>query len=271
MNVRESGVVSSSTSVVWDANGRTRRFRRRCLNSSYELPKRFLRATLYLHDRQASWRPFSRKGSPFTSARATRASSRTARASSRSQVEDDGRTSWPTCPSRRRRRVLPTSSRTARRRSSSRGRPTTARARSKACSPAPRVATTEERGFVERQWGRLLDRLSTIGIPRPTLESLDDVAVRRDPAAGHGALQPDARPRRRSAKLACKVRLESLATCFQGLIPAALFTCSRDGMPNAAYPEPRRLRRRRRTWRCRSSSSTRAAATSPRTRTRSCG
>ena len=31
------------------------------------------------------------------------------------------------------------------------------------------------------------------------------------------------------------VTLESLATCFQGLIPAQLFTCSRDGIPNAAY------------------------------------
>jgi hypothetical protein len=29
--------------------------------------------------------------------------------------------------------------------------------------------------------------------------------------------------------------LESLATCFQGLLPAQLFTCSRDGLPNAAY------------------------------------
>jgi adenylate cyclase len=31
------------------------------------------------------------------------------------------------------------------------------------------------------------------------------------------------------------VTLESLATCFQGLWPAQLFTCSSDGMPNAAY------------------------------------
>ncbi len=31
------------------------------------------------------------------------------------------------------------------------------------------------------------------------------------------------------------VPLESLATCFQGLLPALLFTCSRDGVPNAAY------------------------------------
>jgi hypothetical protein len=31
------------------------------------------------------------------------------------------------------------------------------------------------------------------------------------------------------------VTLESLATCFQGLLPAQLFTCSLEGIPNAAY------------------------------------
>lgn len=31
------------------------------------------------------------------------------------------------------------------------------------------------------------------------------------------------------------VTLESLATCFQGVWPAQLFTCSSDGIPNAAY------------------------------------
>ena len=31
------------------------------------------------------------------------------------------------------------------------------------------------------------------------------------------------------------VTLESLATCFQGLLPAQLYTCSADGVPNAAY------------------------------------
>ena len=32
-----------------------------------------------------------------------------------------------------------------------------------------------------------------------------------------------------------RVQLETLATCFQGLLPAQLFTCSTDGIPNAAY------------------------------------
>ena len=31
------------------------------------------------------------------------------------------------------------------------------------------------------------------------------------------------------------VTLDSLATCFQGLLPAQLYTCSREGVPNAAF------------------------------------
>jgi hypothetical protein len=32
-----------------------------------------------------------------------------------------------------------------------------------------------------------------------------------------------------------EIPLEALTTCFQGLLPAQLYTCSRDGVPNAAY------------------------------------
>lgn len=31
------------------------------------------------------------------------------------------------------------------------------------------------------------------------------------------------------------IRLETLASCFQGILPAMFYTCSRDGVPNAAY------------------------------------
>ena len=32
-----------------------------------------------------------------------------------------------------------------------------------------------------------------------------------------------------------KIPLETFVNCFQGLLPAQLFTCSLDGVPNAAY------------------------------------
>lgn len=35
--------------------------------------------------------------------------------------------------------------------------------------------------------------------------------------------------------MSLEVPLESLAVCFQGLLPAQLYTCSADGVPNAAY------------------------------------
>ena len=38
-----------------------------------------------------------------------------------------------------------------------------------------------------------------------------------------------------SAPRGTSVKLESLASCFQGILPAHLFTCSADGIPNAAY------------------------------------
>ena len=101
------------------------------------------------------------------------------------------------------------------------------------------------------------------------LRRVGHLAVRRDPAARQRALRPDARPRGwRPA--AVSATLESLATCFQGLLPAQLFTCSRGRHAERGVPQPRGLRRLPRTSRCPTSSSTRAGATSPRTRRRSC-
>src|SRR5687767_13317169 len=63
---------------------------------------------------------------------------------------------------------------------------------------------------------------------------LGPVARRGDPPEGHRRVRADARARRRNAS-GMTATLESLATCFQGIWPAQLFTCSLDGIPNAAY------------------------------------
>ena len=96
-----------------------------------------------------------------------------------------------------------------------------------------------------------------------------NLAVPGDPPPRPGAFRSDAGPGRgREAHVS--VTLETLASCFQGLIPATLYTCSLDGVPNAAYLSHVDYVDAG-TSRCRSSSSTRAAATSPRTRRRWCG
>ena len=78
------------------------------------------------------------------------------------------------------------------------------------------------------------DNLELIGIPRAGLATLDDVAGGRRSACRQRRSSTRRRARAR-ARRSMSVTLESLATCFQGLLPAQLFTCSRDGIPNAAY------------------------------------
>ena len=126
----------------------------------------------------------------------------------------------------------------------SRGRSTSARARSRASSsargrpPTTSAASSSAVGRVPRQSRD--DRHPARGRRR-----LDHVAVRGDPAARHGHLRADARPEAGAllVRSAMSVPLESLATCFQGLLPAQLFTCSRGRHAERRVPEPRRLRR----------------------------
>src|SRR5690606_36226493 len=63
---------------------------------------------------------------------------------------------------------------------------------------------------------------------------LDHVAGRGSPAPRHRGLRADTGARCGGAAQMSPT-LESLATCFQGLLPAQLFTCSREGVPDAAY------------------------------------
>jgi hypothetical protein len=95
-------------------------------------------------------------------------------------------------------------------------------------------ASAAEKDLVMAQWNGFLDDLERIGIPRTML--------------GHWAVWPSIAVRLRATRLVrsnarssggsaarMTVTLESLAPCFQGLLPAELFTCSKDGIPNAAY------------------------------------
>ena len=57
----------------------------------------------------------------------------------------------------------------------------------------------------------------------------------RDHARGAASGAPASAPAGKPEGRGPSVTLESLASCFQGILPAHLFTCSADGIPNAAY------------------------------------
>ena len=97
-----------------------------------------------------------------------------------------------------------------------------------------REARDDERPMVIDQWERFRDKLAMIGHATRHHRRLGDLALPRHPPAGAGPVRSDAGPRRRR-EAHVSVTLESLASCWQGLIPATLYTCSLDGVPNAAY------------------------------------
>ncbi len=97
-----------------------------------------------------------------------------------------------------------------------------------------RDATADEHDPVMAQWRRFLDQLDMVGLPGRSDRHLEGVAVRGGAAQGDGALQPDAGARRRGGGQ-MSLGLEQLASCFQGIIPAMLFTSAKDGTPNAAF------------------------------------
>src|SRR5215471_11168439 len=71
-------------------------------------------------------------------------------------------------------------------------------------------------------------------LPARGAGELVDDAVRRSTVPGRGALFADAWSRCGSPA-AVSYCLESMSSCFQGLIPATLYTSSRAGVPNVAY------------------------------------
>ena len=75
-------------------------------------------------------------------------------------------------------------------------------------------------------------QLEMVGIPRQR-RGLGGVAVRRGRLRVNAVF--DQTPGPKAGARAMSFGLEAMASCFQGIIPAMLFTCSQDGMPNAAF------------------------------------
>src|SRR5262249_28919288 len=61
----------------------------------------------------------------------------------------------------------------------------------------------------------------------------------QNPVRARAGLQPDARTGRGLAVMsearALSVPLDSIAPCFEGVVPASMCSCSREGLPNVTY------------------------------------
>ena len=98
-----------------------------------------------------------------------------------------------------------------------------------------RAAKASERALVMAQWEGLLAKPRAIGIPRASLTkwaTWPAVAIRLRTTA---LFDQTPGPQRRSAARHEASRSSRSRPVSRGLLPAQLFTCSLDGIPNAAY------------------------------------
>ena len=93
-------------------------------------------------------------------------------------------------------------------------------------------ARADERPEIERQVEGFVADLEAIGIPRAMMAGGRRGRARRSKCAVTELFEQTPGPGRRRAT--ALIPLESLTSCFQGIIPAWLCTCSKAGVPNAA-------------------------------------
>ena len=104
-----------------------------------------------------------------------------------------------------------------------------------------RPAREDERPLMDQYRARFARMLEPLGVPRSFALRTPDLAGGGDPVPGGGAVPPDARSFRRPAVPGAAAQpgtggtlipLRSIASCFEGVIPAMMATCSLEGEPN---------------------------------------
>ena len=99
---------------------------------------------------------------------------------------------------------------------------------------------------ITRHQRAFTDEVVAVGMPEPSAVRLfsiemEDAPNHEHPRARRGGLQSNAGPGRRVASLNTMVpgsdqmRLQDIASCFEGVLPSPISTCSKEGFPNATY------------------------------------